>query len=952
MHNELSQADFETHLPRGVDVRSVVEQQVRKYLATADYAGSIDTDTAKAETFLRSVENAGYAKKQRKRGKEPSENSAPYAQMLKNWGRKFKDTKEPSPDGSIPFALGVVYYFFRRVANPIYFTEIIKTIWQPHQLIFQRFYYAKMGDGTKSQDFSAVCHRFHRPPPTVRREFDKIWVGDPVGSPPRIHLGPVEVVFGYEDDLETLSLGDQAKPEFVVDGMPAVFTALDWRSRLSGLHGRKREFDELVAWANDEENSLKVMLVSGPGGSGKTRLVADVVAMLVADEGWCGGFLGDEGRPIDGDGSGVALIIDYPEERTRTVADILIPAIRKIQANDELERPVRLFLVSRETKDAWRQILNHQIEMVNELCLDTNLYLGQEDALALAEDVSVTYSEILDQEPCHLFGVEAWYSRRREHGLPLHILAASIHAVINPKDAFQLDDPDVLIALADREIIRVRFYSTRDLGEKFALEKLLGLSVLTTRGLTKETVHELGFSDIWSGDSGNALLEAVRRTPFWQPKTQKRPSMLVKPEPDKLAAAFCLKALLFDGPSPALPAWLRPTAIQDGGNFGWRIARVSYDIANVDPSASRELETLSASMLDLMPDMEIYFKRVAYQHLSMFSANFADKICQHLLSIVSDDGERASILNNHSTTLAKLGRTDEALAAIGEAVEILTMLVDLAPDDVLPLLATALNNQAIMFSSIGQHKEAITAIEYALDILGELDESFPEEFLASQARASNTLSNAMSTCGRHSEALSAAQNAISYWRKLTDTQYRTFQSELGGALNTYATTLAVEGKSDAALLAIDEAVEIFRDLAGMQPDLYLSDFARALDNSANRLSETGRSKDALTAIEEAVNIYRNMAEARPETFSVNLAYSLYNNSVILSDLGRSTDALAVVEQSIAKFTPIFLKQPQYYESMIKYVIQTYYKCCDLTASEPHRELIQPILDTLPKGMST
>ena len=95
------------------------------------------------------------------------------------------------------------------------------------------------------------------------------------------------------------------------------------------------------------------------------------------------------------------------------------------------------------------------------------------------------------------------------------ILAASIHAVLEPKKAFTLSGKKVLLELAKIERRRVRSYSERDLGNKIALEKLLALSLFTSTGLSKDTIFALGKDDICHGLSGNALLEAVQKTPFW-----------------------------------------------------------------------------------------------------------------------------------------------------------------------------------------------------------------------------------------------------------------------------------------------------------------------------------------------------------------------------------------------------------------------------------------------------
>ena len=80
----------------------------------------------------------------------------------------------------------------------------------------------------------------------------------------------------------------------------------------------------------------------------------------------------------------------------------------------------------------------------------------------------------------------------------------------------------------------------------------------------------------------------------------------------------------------------------------------------------------------------------------------------------------ATSLNNQSTRLADLGRREEALAAIEEAVTIYRELAEARPDAFLPDLATSLNNQSDCLADLGRREEALAAIEEAVTIYREL----------------------------------------------------------------------------------------------------------------------------------------------------------------------------------------------------------------------------------------
>lgn len=898
----LSQAEFDALLPKELDFRPTLADQVRNFLASPDYGGAFDSEIAKAEAFLRSVERAGYAKKIRQSDSQSAADATVYETMLKNWKRET-----PRYRGDKNFARGVLYYLFRNVANHVYFTGVARKIWPADDIVFQRLYYAKYHDDPKAPNFSEVCARYRADARVVRREFRKIWLEAPVGAPSKVHLGPVTIVLDEEDDLNPLSLQEPANADFVTDGMPDVFKALDWRSRLSGFHGREKDARRLTDWALDEERTLKVVLISGPGGAGKTRLAADTVAHLVHDHGWCGGFLGDANRPIDGTGNGVALIIDYPEERTGLVSDILKAASRALKNGESNDRPVRLILVSRETREAWEKILNEPAGFIEEIRLDARPYLEIEDALAIAGDIAIEYPERLGRTACEFSEVENWL-KNPVHRLPLNVVAASVHAVLDPGHAFKLDGAGVLNALTEWELRRVRYYSERDLGDRDSLEKLLGLSIFTQSGLSKEVVFELGEKDVCPSRTGAGLLETLRKTPFWQSKSDDHPSHLVRLEPDRPAAIFCLKALSLDDPSPALPEWLAPAASQDSDGFGDRLSRLAFDIGYVDPEASQILEQQCIMMLKRQPELIGQFEKIASRRSPVFSAVFAVEICQRLLDTAPEAASRAALMNNLAALLSDLGQYEDSLAVIDQAVSLVRRSAthSSAKD---PDLAQCLNTQACALSDLGKRESAIKAIDEAVSIFRRLASAHPEAFQRVLAVSLSNQATILSKLQRRDAALRAIDEATSICRERAETDPESFLSELAGALYTRANRLSELGQSETALEAIEEAVSIYRQLATARPDAFLPDLATSLNTKANKLSNLERPEAALEAIKEAIPIFRQLAKVLPATFQSALAMSLNNQSTMLSKLQQSEPALEAIEEAVPIFRTLAEARP-------------------------------------------
>jgi tetratricopeptide (TPR) repeat protein len=808
----------------------------------------------------------------------------------------------------------------------------------------------------------------------------------------KVHLGPVTIVLGEADDLNPLSLQEPVNQNYMTDGMPDVFKALDWRSRLSGFHGRRSDADKLYEWARDESSTLKVMLVSGPGGVGKSRLAADVVTQLVHSNGWRGGFLGDANRPIDGNGTGVALIIDDPEERTALVAEILKAAALALHNNETYGRPVRLLLLSRESREAWAKILNEPASFIDELRLDAHPYIELADAAAIAEDIAIEYPERIGRAACDFSGVKAWLENP-VHRLPLNVVAASVHAVLDPNRAFRLDGAEILTALADWELRRVRYYSERDLCDRDSLEKLLGLSLLTQAGLTKHTVFELGEKGFCVGKSGDGLLESVRRTPFWRPKLVENPGHLLKLEPDRPAASFCIKALRLYDPSPSLSRWLASVASQHAEGFGARLSRLAFDIGQADPTASRVLEQQCIEALEIQPNLVHQLHELAYNFYP-FSADFVLEICRRLLEITDDAGKRAVLMNNQAYLLYGLGRLEAArdvvenaisiywpeetarpdpliielagllttkasvlnglgqrkaaLEAIEEAVSIGRHLVSISPDHFLANLVMSLHNSVGMLAAVHQFEAALEISEEVVSIYRQLESARSDAFLPYLAMSLSNHAALLNRADQHEVALKTIDEAIQAYGPLVEAKPDVFLPEFARLIHTQATILFADGQNDAALVAVKEAISIRRSLAMVREEVHLPELARSLNTKSRMLYRLGHLEAALVACEDAVSIRRSLAQERPDAIRPDLAVSLYLQARILADLDRWGEALLISAEAISTLRPSFIELPNIFKDLMSEALAIYDNLCEKTSTTPHVEDVEAIAEAFKK----
>ena len=152
-------------------------------------------------------------------------------------------------------------------------------------------------------------------------------------------------------------------------------------------------------------------------------------------------------------------------------------------------------------------------------------------------------------------------------------------------------------------------------------------------------------------------------------------------------------------------------------------------------------------------------------------------------------------LNNQSNRLSDLGRREEALAAIEEAVTIRRELARARPDAFLPDLAMSLNNQSHGLSDLGRREEALAAIEEAVTIRRQLARARPDAFLPDLATSLNNQSVRLSDLGRREEALAAIEEAVTIYRQLAHVRSAVFASQYASSLKTKAMILSALGRS-------------------------------------------------------------------------------------------------------------------------------------------------------------
>jgi tetratricopeptide (TPR) repeat protein len=676
--------------------------------------------------------------------------------------------------------------------------------------------------------------------------------------------------------------------------------------------GREAELAALEGWCAGERASL-VRLVSGGGGSGKTRLALELAARM-GSRGWAcvpvaeGAERGVvEAERLTAPKAPLLLMVDYAEARAG------LEGLMEAAARDEGR--VRVLLLARQAGDWWER-LQGGAAVVRDLVRD-----AAGAVIELGGDLAPGMAAVQEaQRALPFFAAKL--------GMPSPDV--SLVNVAGEGDLRVLDlHAAALVAVlaagqgASGQRVRVDAWAV--------LEELLGHEMHYWRGRAQEAgllggrdglsmaqlsqvaaagclLGALDAAELGRRVPGVVVTEAVARwlRELYPPGPDGSLGVL---RPDRLAELHVSREL---ARSPQLAqaclTGLDPAQARRGLVL---LARASAD----HPAARSLLESSLARFADVIEGMtaprEVMIAvadAIPYPSLALAAAH-ANLCGQVLATYPPATAGRAQWLNTRAVLLGDLGRREEALTAIEEAVTAYRQLADARPDAFLPNLAMSLNNQSLRLSDLGRREDALTAIEEAVTICRQLADARPDAFLPNLAGSLNNQSACLSDLGRREDALTAIEEALTAYRQLADARPDAFLPNLAMSLNNQSSRLSDLGRREDALTAIEEALTAYRQLADARPDAFLPNLAGSLNNQSNWLSDLGRREEALAAIEEAVTAYRQLADARPDAFLPNLATALNNQSIRLSDLGRREEALTAVEEAVTAYRQLADARP-------------------------------------------
>jgi tetratricopeptide (TPR) repeat protein len=702
------------------------------------------------------------------------------------------------------------------------------------------------------------------------------------------------------------------------------------------------------------------------------KLVADMEDRLApgrdAGKAWVTGFLAASSPPgsslvarLADTGAPVLAVVDYAETRTAQLSDLL----RQLWAADCA--PVRLLLLARSAGDWWDQLardLDYPLGRAMELPPLDETPAGR--ALAFRTAVQ-DFAEHLRRLDTVEKGVE-WAARAAasnppqdlddaRFGSPLTLQLSALLQLLNPPDAIdpagaqsqarRAEQPEQYL-LTQHE---AKYWATtvpdwlhlqpQVLAEAVVTATLCGAAdyeealaalaaVPTLRGRDQNgliavanwlrDLYPAPAGQLWGGLQPDRVGEHLVATSLTRAASPLKPLLAAARRPQQYQALTVLartmaNPTIAEGLRKQLSRQLAEVFTTDDPDGA--LAGVAIQVATETAEPERLIHAVATALDKLSPEQ---LRALAGQlpdrslALADLAAQVTTALIKQLQLRVTEEHDHANPdtamwLNNLAVRLSDLGRREEALVAIEEAVRLRRDLAAARPDAFTPDLAMSLNNLANMLSALGRREEALACIEEAVQLLREVAADHSDAFIPDLATALSNLANMLSGLGRREEALACIEESCRLGRDLAAASPDAFTPDLATSLSNLANMLSRLGRREEALAAVEEAVQLRRGLAAARPNAFAPDLAMSVNNLAGMLSDLGRREDALAAVEEAVRLHRDMAAARPDAFTPDLATSVTNLASMLSRLGRREDALACIEEAVQLFRELAAARP-------------------------------------------
>jgi tetratricopeptide (TPR) repeat protein len=680
---------------------------------------------------------------------------------------------------------------------------------------------------------------------------------------------------------------------------------LSWRTPVASLVGRDKELDDILDWANDRA-PVRVRLLSGPGGSGKSRLAFELARTLDKSGEWTAGFVQpDADGDIEHNGRHLLVILDYAEQYRSQVLRFL----KLLSILPSSNRSIRVLLLSRYSLDWWQRnidsppvltVLDAQNCEVSRLSVD--------DAQKCFGNVTSVLAAHFQQKAPHVSTdqISSWISLNEDlHPLPLFVTAAGIEAVLSPNSILKLSGRELLKALAERERVRIDSLGNR-FKDTFWGSRLTALGLLTG-GITLDLAKQLAANEpALRLPEVDVLEDAVSALPNWHN------GILHPIAPDLVGAQFLVDALDPDDyrSPPCLLAMMR----HDKSPIGERLARIAYDVRSLSETGKNPL----AVLLEKAVSTDLSAAKIFAE--TMQNARPTDLLPALLagsrLMAKADDSpsvERVRNLLRYSVQLNDSGEFDEALTIAEDAVLVASQLGNLNLDPDRRHLANCLNHRSNLLARVRRSDAALQDIEEAVRIRHKLAEANPQEFLPQLAASLQNLSIRLTEVGNQAGADVAIEQALSLYRDLGAEDPEKHARELARTMHNFGVRLHETGDRRGAVAAFREAVRKRQELVKTTPNIDELDLTYSLHSLSQRLLDVGENEEALELARSVLDYRETLLKVYPKRVGLDFLYTYQLVSVILFENGQLSEAIGVAEEGLERARDLARSYPRDFE---------------------------------------
>ncbi|THV42456.1 trypsin-like peptidase domain-containing protein [Glycomyces buryatensis] len=711
-----------------------------------------------------------------------------------------------------------------------------------------------------------------------------------------------------------------ARPQAVIGDDQSLFELLHYRNRAVPFvtEGEAaRIITDSIEWvrARPEEPDVSVMVLTGPAGTGKSRLAAEICDRLArTDRWWRTGFADyaelSTARPPS---TPLLAVCDYPERQPEAVGAFISRAI-KLRREGTLQAPVRVLLVSRTQGEWFDRIRDHAPGLDALVGLRAELPLSgfsEETQAAHAQQAYASFALRFGRDAMAPPGLE-----RYDRPLTIHIaalMAASGEPLPDPSE----DDP--ARALLDQLIRREsrRWLAFRDDGGGQVFTDLdRGMEALCVSTLTapfKAHLPELLKAVPTLADAHterrSTIADALHELyPDGKRRDDRADPRVAPVEPD-LVAAHLLAGTA--SRSQIVRNLVDSNVLQRYPAYHARLMHALLLAADEYPQVESDLKDHLATSLSALTGAAAHTELAELLESSLLqlvaiavrnAANDRDLTAARHLALALDLPHNlieSTVAENAIALLAAsvVPTTNAALAGLGSALAGTAVRYWRSADTESPdnettaKLADASAELGIWQELDDRHQAAYISKQRAVDLYEQLAGD-DDRFIPDLARATNNFSIATAIAGEWPTALRLAQRAVELWRYSDEHLSGDYRASLALGRSNLSLSLLDAYRPEEALGMAGRAVRAFEQLCGDDPDQHLPNLRRALNAHADSLAEVGRPADAVTVDERAIELAEELARGNRSAHLPDLARAVTSLAIHLESAGRPREALA------------------------------------------------------------